>query len=125
VDVALDARADPRAHGDSVMLLALVRNLLDNALRFAPDGGRVHVSVRLDAKRARIAVEDSGPGVPPDVRARIFDRFYRGPDGRGPGSGLGLSIASRVVELHGGTIAASSSPDLGGLRVEVLLPALP
>jgi len=125
LDVVLDAQADPRASGDSVMLQALVRNALDNALRFTPDGGQVRVGVRLDGPRALVTVEDSGPGVPPDVRARIFDRFYRGPDRRGPGSGLGLSIAKRVVELHGGTIAATSSPSLGGLRIEILLPALP
>jgi two-component system sensor histidine kinase QseC len=124
LDVVLDAQAEARVSGDFGMLLALVRNLLDNALRFAPDGGQVRVGVLLDGKRALVTVEDSGPGVPPDVRARIFDRFYRGPDGRGPGSGLGLSIAKRVVELHGGTIGASSSAALGGLRVEILLPAL-
>jgi len=125
VKIVLEAPAALRVHGDFVMLLALVRNVLDNALRFTPDGGQVRVGVLLDGRHARIAVEDSGPGAPPDVRARIFDRFYRGPDGRGPGSGLGLSIARRVVELHGGTIAATSSPALGGLRIEVLLPALP
>ena len=125
VKVALEAPAGLHVRGDFVMLLALVRNVLDNALRFAPDDGQVRLSVFRDGERARITVEDSGPGVPPDDRARIFDRFYRGSDGRGPGSGLGLSIAHRVVQLHGGTLAASSSPTLGGLRVEIFLPALP
>ncbi|QJR16253.1 ATP-binding protein [Usitatibacter palustris] len=125
VGVLLDAQSRPLVPGDPVMLLALLRNLLDNALRFAPDGGQVRVSVTVGGDRARVTVEDSGPGVAPDVGARIFDRFYRGPDGRGPGSGLGLSIASRVVELHGGSIAASRSPALGGLRIEISLPAPP
>ena len=107
------------------MLLALMRNLLDNALRFAPDSGQVRVTLRREGRTAVLCVEDSGPGVAPDVRARIFDRFFRGPDGRGTGSGLGLSIVRRVVELHGGTVAASASPTLGGLRIEVRLPAIP
>ena len=126
VEVALDAQGvAPQVKGDAVMLFALVRNLLDNALRFAPDAGEVRVIVRQHEGRAAIDVEDSGPGVAPEIRGRIFDRFFRGQDGRGPGSGLGLSIARRVVELHGGTIAASSSAALGGLRVEVRMPALP
>ena len=125
IDVALEVDARPRVNGDGVMLLALLRNLLDNALRFAPDSGKVRVGLRLEGGLACLAVEDSGPGVAPESRGRIFDRFFRGADGRGQGSGLGLSIVRRVVELHGGLLAATSSPALGGLRVEVRLPALP
>ena len=111
--------------GDRAMLLGLVRNLVDNALRFAPDGGRVNVSVRREAASAVIAVEDSGPGVPAALRERIFDRFYRGEDARGAGSGLGLSIVRRIAELHGGSATAAASAELGGLRVEIRLPAIP
>lgn len=125
VAVILDAEGEARIRADAGMLRALARNLLDNALRFAPDAGQVRVTVRGEARMAFLCVEDSGPGVAPDLRARIFDRFFRGPDGRGSGSGLGLSIVRRVVELHAGTVAASASPSLGGLRVEVRLPAIP
>lgn len=111
--------------GDRSMLLGLLRNLIDNALRFAPDGGRVRVSVRREGAEAVIAVEDSGPGVAPEARERIFDRFYRGDDPRGAGSGLGLSIVRRIAELHGGSARACASAQLGGLRVEVRVPAMP
>ena len=111
--------------GDRAMMLGLVRNLVDNALRFASPGGRVRVSVQLESAEAVLAVEDSGPGVPQESRDRIFDRFHRGDDPRGEGSGLGLSIVRRIAELHGGRATATSSPALGGLRVEVRLPAKP
>ena len=111
--------------GDRAMLLGLVRNLVDNALRFAPDGGRVRVRLRREGTSAVIAVEDSGPGVPEALRERIFDRFYRGEDARGAGSGLGLSIVRRIAELHGGSASAAASAELGGLRVEIRLPAIP
>jgi two-component system sensor histidine kinase QseC len=125
VDVALDAPDEVMAQGDRVMLLAVVRNLVDNAVRHAPDSGQVRVTVYAEGGKASLAVEDSGPGVPPEQRDRIFDRFFRGPEGRGTGSGLGLSIVRRVVELHGGSFAATSSPSLGGLRIEVRLPLQP
>ena len=125
VGVSLDAQGDPRVSGDAGMLLAVLRNLIDNALRFVPDSGEIRLTLRRDAGTALICVEDSGPGVAPELRERIFDRFFRGPEGRGTGSGLGLSIVRRVVELHGGSVRAAASAGLGGLRVEVRLPALP
>ena len=125
VDLVLDAPAPVRVRADPAMLVALVRNLVDNALRFSPDASQVRVAVGEEGARAVLAVEDAGPGVEPALRERIFDRFFRGPDGRGAGSGLGLSIVRRVVELHGGTVRASSSATLGGLRVEVRMPLAP
>jgi two-component system sensor histidine kinase QseC len=122
VDVVIDASGEVRVRGDPVMLSALVRNLLDNALRFAPDSGEVRLTVGRDDRHAHVCVEDSGPGVPAELRGRIFDRFYRGPESRGPGSGLGLSIVRRIVELHRGSISVASSATLGGLRVDVRLP---
>ena len=125
VQVDVEAAQRVGVHGDPTMMLGLVRNLVDNALRFAPDGGRVRVSVQREGAEAVIAVEDSGPGVPVESRERIFDRFYRGDDPRGAGSGLGLSIVRRIAELHGGRARATSSDVLGGLRVEIRLPAIP
>jgi two-component system sensor histidine kinase QseC len=125
VEVALDAQGELVVPGDPVMLLALARNLVDNAARYAPDSGQVRVTLRREERSACLSVEDAGPGVPPEQRERIFERFYRGTEGRGEGSGLGLSIVRRVVELHGGSLGASSSPALGGLRVEVRLPLQP
>jgi two-component system sensor histidine kinase QseC len=114
----LESPAEVRTLGDRAMLRSLLRNLIENALRFAPDAGAVHVTVVAEESSALLAVEDSGPGVPAELRGRIFDRFFRGADGRGAGSGLGLSIVRRIAELHGGTVIALSSPALGGLRIE-------
>ena len=113
----------PAVAGDEVMLHALLRNLVDNAIRHAPDAGEVRVSVGPEAGGVALTVEDSGPGVPEELLTRIFDRFYRVAAGSARGSGLGLSIAHRVAELHGGRIAAARSTALGGLQVRVWLPA--
>ena len=125
IRVEVDAPASVGVRGNRPMLLGLVRNLVDNALRFAPEGGRVRLGLRREDGEAVIAVEDSGPGVPPELRERIFDRFYRGDDPRGAGSGLGLSIVRRIAQLHGGSASAGASAQLGGFRVEVRIPAMP
>ncbi|HEX5129786.1 MAG TPA: ATP-binding protein, partial [Usitatibacter sp.] len=125
IALRLEAPAEVRTLGDRAMLRSLLRNLIENALRFAPDAGAVHVTVVAEESSALLAVEDSGPGVPAELRGRIFDRFFRGADGRGAGSGLGLSIVRRIAELHGGTVIALSSPALGGLRIEARFPLAP
>lgn len=124
VGVIVAAEGEVRIAGDAGMLLALVLNLLDNALRFAPDAGEIRISLRREGTTARLCVEDSGPGVAPELRQRVFDRFFRGTDARGTGCGLGLSIVRRIAELHGGCVAASASARLGGLRVDVRMPAI-
>src|SRR5262249_6843078 len=89
--------ADPRK------LERVLLNLLSNALKFAPDGGRVGVGVSVEADHAVLSVEDDGPGVPVDLRAAIFERFRQGDDGitrRFGGTGLGLAIAKELVERH-------------------------
>ncbi|HET7730837.1 MAG TPA: ATP-binding protein [Usitatibacter sp.] len=111
-----------RVPGEGSMLQALVRNLAENAVRHAPVKGVVRVGVHEDAGMAVVEVEDSGPGVPPELRERIFDRHFRAPGDSGGAAGLGLSIARRVVELHGGTISATSSAALGGLKVQARIP---
>lgn len=92
--------------------------LLDNACRYAPEGGRVRVSVQEDGARARLAVEDSGPGIPEAERARIFDRFHRASDQAG-GAGLGLAIADAIVRGTGGRWELGAST-LGGAAMSVL-----
>jgi signal transduction histidine kinase len=102
-----------------------VTNLLDNALRYTPAGGEVELAVREDATGWRLAVSDTGPGLPPDERERVFDRFYRGRDSRAPGSGLGLAIVREVARLHGGEVFIGDGPDGRGLTVGFRLPAGP
>ena len=117
--IELEAAGGIFVTGDGPMLQVLVRNLVDNAVRHARH--RVRVTVVREGAEAILAVEDDGPGVPHELHERIFDRFFRAPDAGEGGSGLGLSIARRVAELHRGTLVAGVS-DLGGLRMRVALP---
>jgi len=110
--------------GDEPVIDALVRNLLDNAVRYAPPDGVVAVRVGRDGNRVILVVEDSGPGVPEEARQRVFDRFHRELGSGVEGSGLGLSIVAQALQLHGGEIALDTSPTLGGLRATVTLPGL-
>ncbi len=109
---------------DPLRLEQVIVNLLDNALKFSPHGGAIEVEVAV-ADAMRIAVRDHGIGVPPEHRSRLFERFYQAHarDYRS-GLGLGLYICRRIVELHGGTIAAEFPPD-GGTRMVVTLPPAP
>lgn len=100
----------------------VVRNLVDNAIKYAPPAGRILVSARTDGESVHISVEDSGPGVPPEEQQKIFERFYRIQNGGVSGSGLGLAIVRRTVELLGGSIQVSASASLGGLCIQVALP---
>ena len=137
VDIArtrhLQADLQPaRLYGHDTALEALARNLIDNALRYTPPGGtvRVRLETGIDAGSAadsgqgiRLVVEDSGPGIPEDARERVFERFRRELGTQAEGSGIGLSIVAQALQLHGGTIALDTSPELAGLRVTVWLPA--
>ena len=106
--------------GDAAALKALVRNLADNAVRYAPPGSRVELRLQREGDAVVLTVDDNGPGIPPADRERVFDRFYRRNAGDEPGSGLGLAIVRSVAQRHGATVALADSP-LGGLRVVVRL----
>lgn len=101
----------------------LLRNLLDNAIRHAPHGGRVILELRADAHDATLSIHDEGPGIPELMRERVFGRFVRGLRADAPGTGLGLAIAERIVHLHRGRIELGPSPLLGGTVAVVHLPA--
>ena len=122
VTVAARTPADVQMQADQSLLRQMILNLVENAVRHTPVGGSVQVAVEADANRAEIAVSDTGPGVPEPDRERIFDRFVRldatGSDG---GGGLGLPIARRVAQLHGGTLALESTGP-GGSRFVAVLP---
>jgi two-component system OmpR family sensor kinase/two-component system sensor histidine kinase QseC len=110
--------------GDAPALLALARNLVDNALRYSPEGAQVRVSVRLQDGRPLLEVDDSGPGIAADERERVFERFVRGAGSNNEsGSGLGLAIVRQVAQRHGAELTLDDSP-LGGLRVCLRFPAL-
>jgi signal transduction histidine kinase len=109
---------------DSLRIARVVGNLVENAVRHAPEGSHVDVAVRRSAGAAEVIVEDSGPGVAPDDLERIFSRFYRGEKSRSRthgGAGLGLAIARGIVDVHGGTIWAENRP-AGGARFIFSIP---
>jgi len=116
--LALTVDAPAAVQGDAAALGALVRNLADNAVRYAPRGSRVELKVFDDAGVPTLQVDDAGPGIAPADRERVFDRFYRHAAGDEPGTGLGLAIVRSVAERHGATVTLGDSP-LGGLRVSV------
>ena len=106
-------------HGNEFLLRELLNNLLDNAIRFTPASGHVSVRItRLDAQAA-LTVEDSGPGIPPHERERVFDRFYQIPERDTSGCGLGLAIVREICTLHQGIISLHSAANGTGTAVEV------
>jgi two-component system sensor histidine kinase TctE len=96
--------------GDGMMLRELLSNLIDNALRYTPPGGSVTVRVRSDAGQALLEVEDTGPGIAPGERRRVFERFYRILGSSAPGSGLGLAIVREIARQHGADIEIFNNP---------------
>ena len=131
IDLGLIESATPSAppivSGDAQALSTLVSNLIDNALRYTPSHGRVDVAVAREGNRIVLTVRDTGPGVPPAERARVFDRFYRGAhvDGAGErGSGLGLAIVKRIGERHRAEISLGEGIEGAGLGVSVRFPAV-
>ena len=121
--IGLSVKSEPaRITGQEDALQILLTNLVDNALRYTPEGGSVEVQVERDGDQARIDVADTGPGIPEEERERVFDRFYRGSNAPAGGSGLGLAIVRQIVGLHAGSIELGESRS-GGLRVSVRLPA--
>lgn len=107
--------------GDPDALRILLTNLIDNALRYVPAGGKVDVRVqRADAGRVALIVADNGPGIPPEQRARVLDRFYRLPDAPSGGSGLGLAIVDEIAQVHRATLSLEDNEP--GLRVRVVFP---
>jgi signal transduction histidine kinase len=113
-----DAVAQPDAvvMGDRTRLEQVAANLIDNALKYTPPGGRVDVEIGADQQAAVLRVRDTGPGIPAAEMPRIFDRLFRGDTSRTErGLGLGLSLVKAVVEAHGGTVAVESEPGRGAV----------
>jgi two-component system OmpR family sensor kinase len=126
--IELDASDPVRVLGDEARLRQVMDNLLDNVRVHTPPRTPVHVAVTSGPDDAVVSVTDEGPGIPPDVAGRVFERFYRGDPARSRetgGAGLGLSIASAIVEAHGGRVTAAQAPEGSGARFEVSLPAAP
>ncbi|MBN3754836.1 two-component sensor histidine kinase [Paraburkholderia sp. Tr-20389] len=95
----------------------LLNNLIDNAIRYTPQGGKVDVILRRDGDAISIAVSDSGPGIPDEERSRVFDRFYRSAGTKEQGSGLGLAIVLKIAQRHHAELDMRNNADRPGLRV--------
>jgi two-component system sensor histidine kinase QseC len=105
--------------GDRQQLGSLIGNLLDNAVRFAPEGGTIEVALRREGNEVSLAVSDEGPGIPPELRERVFESYYRIPGSPGSGSGLGLAIVKEIAQAHGASVEISDARGGRGTRVVV------
>ncbi|MCF7532983.1 ATP-binding protein [Pseudomonas petrae] len=125
LDIGIEGEQDVLVWMHEVDLLTLVKNLVDNAIRYTPPGGRVDLSVDIAGDRAKLQVSDSGPGIAVEERERVFDPFYRTLGTDQVGSGLGLSIVRTIVERAGATVHLNYTDELNcrGLCVTVWLPA--
>ena len=124
IDVGFELIEPIEIKGEPVMFATMIRNLLDNAVRFTPRGGRVDIGVYREAGEAVVQIEDTGPGIPPGEMDRIFEPFFRGSQPIENGTGLGLSIVKRIIDRLGGSIVLEniSGPSGTGLRATVRLP---
>jgi two-component system OmpR family sensor kinase len=119
VDLGVHHLDPASVEGQPEALLILLRNLVDNAIKYTPAGGTVDISVRAAKDGVVVSVEDSGPGIAPEERERVVDRFYRVPGSEAAGSGLGLAIIKSIAERHGATLTLGKSERLGGLSATV------
>jgi two-component system sensor histidine kinase QseC len=122
VAVELHADAPVAVRGDTALLHVLLRNLVDNALRYGAGGSAVRVEIGRCASQPVLRVVDQGPGIPVAERARVLDRFYRGLGSAESGAGLGLAIAARIAALHGAALELEEGPGGRGLAVIVRWP---
>jgi signal transduction histidine kinase len=123
-DIALDISFEGVLRADERLLAQAVSTLVENAVRFTPAGGTVRLSASSEPDGVAVRVEDSGPGIPPESREKVFERFARVDSSRskgGGGSGLGLAICKRLVEAMGGSVSVEQS-GLGGARFVIRLP---
>jgi two-component system sensor histidine kinase TctE len=126
IDLALEAPGDLAVRGQAQMLHELVSNLVDNALRYTPAGGAVQLSVRAVPDGVLLEVQDSGPGIAPAERDKVFTPFYRVAatmEANPSGTGLGLAIVRDIATLHGAVVSLSQADSGAGLKVSVLFPA--
>lgn len=132
IDLGMSEAQSVFVLGERDAVATLIRNLVDNAVRYTPAGGRVDVSIERAAaapeqaaappEQAVLRVVDNGPGIAREERERVFDRFYRRPGTRSPGSGLGLAIVKAIAAVHGATVVLGEGTDGNGLAATVAFP---
>ncbi|WP_448058233.1 sensor histidine kinase [Cupriavidus sp. EM10] len=123
-DIGVLADRDVRLAVDEVELFTLVRNLVDNAIRYSPEGGAIDLAIGLEGDRVVLTCSDAGPGIPPDERIKVLEPFYRTPGTASRGSGLGLSIVKTIADRLAGDIRMGYVDQINkvGARVSVSLP---
>ncbi len=121
VELELESQPGSLVQGDEESLRMLIDNLVGNAIKYSPAGSTVRVRVHREHDTVQLQVTDEGPGIAPELRARVFDRFYRAPGQDQPGSGLGLAIAKSVADRHGASLELFDGPDARGLAVRLRL----
>ena len=120
IDMGLVKSEPAWVRGQPEALRMALRNLLDNAIKYTPAGGQIDIGIEVVNGQALLAVDDSGPGISPDARPRVFDRFFRASNALAEsGSGLGLAIVKTIADRHGATLRLDQSAGLGGLRAEL------
>lgn len=122
ITLRFDAHSNARVRGGPGRLILICSNLLDNALRYTPAGGRIELLAGAEGGAARIEIWDEGPGLKPDQLERVFERFYCAPDSESTGSGLGLATVESLVRQLGGRVSLHNRTDRRGLIARVILP---
>jgi two-component system OmpR family sensor kinase len=125
IDIGVVSAVDAHVHSNEVDIITLIKNLVDNAIRYTPAGGRVDLSVLTRNEAIALVIEDNGPGIPETERERVFDPFYRVLGSEEIGSGLGLSIVKTIAARNGAEVSLAFVNGLSktGLRVTVTFPA--
>ena len=121
IELEFFAEDDVWIHGVRERLVSLIDNLIENAVKYSPEGGRIQVDLSACDRVVQLRVSDAGPGIPPELRERVFDRFFRDPNQVQSGSGLGLAIVKAVAQQHNSSVNLSTSSE-GGLLVTVDFP---
>ncbi|HXR02873.1 MAG TPA: HAMP domain-containing sensor histidine kinase, partial [Pseudomonas sp.] len=121
IDIGVEGEQDVQVLADETDLLTLIKNLVDNAIRYTPAGGRIDLAVKVGDGCVRLSVRDNGPGIAAGERERVFDAFYRSLGSHETGSGLGLSIVKAIAERNGARVQIGVADEVtgNGLLVEV------
>lgn len=122
IDIHLTEGAPVKASCEPALIRILMRNLIDNAIRYSPSGSAVRVTVAKTAAGAEFSVTDQGPGIPVEEKEQVWERFYRALGTGETGSGLGLSIVKRIADIHGARVTMAEGDAGKGLRVKVAFP---
>lgn len=124
IDIGIDDNTDASVLADRTALIVLLRNLVDNAIRYTGDGGKIQLRIETGDGRVALCVRDTGPGIPAEQRPLVLERFYRMHNADRIGCGLGLSIVKRIAELHGARLELSDAVPPPGLEVRVTFVAV-